>query len=190
MHIIQVSSAPVTQILFDKPKRSKGLPATNPTQPRSSTQPLPDISRETLLNALHGVYPSAAVFTVVPGFQQVKSITHSSEPLIPKPLMSLYDVKYCNMSKEDLRVAAQSLQLHVSEKEAEFLEKATKGQRASCLWYDHRVGQITASTIGKVVKCAERKFPTLIVNSIMQYKALNPHIPALRWEHKMKIRQK
>ena len=79
-------------------------------------------------------------------------------------------------------MAAQSLQLHVSEKEAEFLEKATKGQRTSCLWYDHRVGQITASTIGKVVKCAERKFLTSIVNSIMQYKALNPHILALRWE--------
>ena len=31
------------------------------------------------------------------------------------------------------------------------------------------------------MKCAERKFPTSIVNSIMQYKALNPHIPALRW---------
>ena len=73
------------------------------------------------------MYPSAAVFTVLPGFQQVRSVTHSSEPLIPKPLTSLYDIKYCNMSKEDLRVAAQSLQLHVSVKEAEFLEKATKG---------------------------------------------------------------
>ena len=38
--------------------------------------------------------------------------------------------------------------------------------------------------MGKVVKCAERKFPTSIVNLIMQYQTLNPNIPALRWGRK------
>ena len=46
-----------------------------------------------------------------------------------------------------------------------------------------------ASVMGKVVKCAERKFPTSIVNLIMQYQTLNPNILALRWGRKMKIKQ-
>ena len=38
--------------------------------------------------------------------------------------------------------------------------------------------------MGKVVKCAERKFPTSIVNLIMQYQTLNPNNPALCWGRK------
>ena len=38
-----------------------------------------------------------------------------------------------------------------------------------------------ASVMGKVVKCAERKFPTSIVNLIMQYQTLSPNILALCW---------
>ena len=181
---MQVLPAPVSQIVFDKPKRFKDPPATNSAQQISSIQPPHVISRDTLLNALHKAYPSAAVFTVVPGFQPTQSVTHSTESVIPKSLTSLYDAKYCKMTEDELRAEVQSLQLCVSDDEAKFLEQTTKGQSSSCLWFDHRVGRITASVMGKVVKCAERKFPTSIVNLIMQYQTLNPNIPALRWGRK------
>ena len=177
----QVLPAPVSQITFDKPKRSKDPLATNPTQQRPSIQPPQVIGRDTLLNALHKVYPLAAVFTVVPGFQTTQRVTLSADPLIPKLLTSLYDAKYCRMSVEELKAAVESLQLCISDDEARFLETATKGQSSSCLWFDHRVGRITTSVMGKVVMCAERKFPTSLVNSIMQYQTINPNIPALRW---------
>ena len=179
--VTQVLPAPVSQIAFDKPKRSKDPLATNPTQQRPSIQPSQVIGRDTLLNALHKVYPLAAVFTVVPGFQTTQRVTLSTDPLIPKLLTSLYDAKYCKMSEEELKVAVESLKLCVSDNEAKFLETTTKGQSSSCLWFDHRVGRITASVMGKVVMCAERKFPTSLVNSIMQYQTINPNIPALHW---------
>ena len=157
---------------FDKPKRSKDPPAINDCQQMPSTVLAPNISKEKLLNALHEVYPSAAVFSVVPGYQPVRSPTCSPQ-LIPKPLTSLYDPKYSKMAEAQFRVAVQGVKVEVSDSEAEYLEKATKGQTSSSLWYDHRVGRITASQIGKVVKCAETKFPTSIVNSIMQYKNLH-----------------
>ena len=88
------------------------------------------------------------------------------------------------MADEELRAEVQSLQLCVSDDEPKFLKQTTKGQCSSCLWFDHRVGHIMASVMGKVVKCAEGKFSTSIVNLIMQYQTLNPNTPALRWGKK------
>ena len=152
---------------FDKPKRSKDPPAINDCQQMPSTVLAPNISKEKLLNALHEVYPSAAVFSVVPGYQPVRSPTCSPQ-LIPKPLTSLYDPKYSKMAEAQFRVAVQGVKVEVSDSEAEYLEKATKGQTSSSLWYDHRVGRITASQIGKVVKCAETKFPLRKFNHAVQ----------------------
>ena len=163
----QILPAPVSKIVFDKPKQSRHPPAITATQQTSSIQPLPNISRKNLLDALHKVYPLAAVFTVVPGYQPVLSPTHSPQSLLPKPLTCMYEPKYRKMAEAEFQMAVQSIKIEVNDSEAEFLEKATKGQTSSSLWYDHRVGRITASQIGKVVKCAETKFPTSIVNSIM-----------------------
>ena len=184
----QISPAPVSKIVFDKPKQSRDPPAVTATQQTSSVQPLPNISRKDLLDALHKVYPLAAVFTVVPGYQPAISPTHSPQPLLPKPSTCMYDPKYRKMAEAEFQTAVQSIKIEVNDSEAKFLEKATKGQTSSSLWYDHRVGRITASQIGKVVKCTEKKFPTSIVNSIMQYKTLNPHILALKWGRQCKAR--
>ena len=71
------------------------------------------------------------------------------------------------MSESNLKAAVEDIQINITESEAEFLEKATKDQSSSCIWYDHRIGRIMASLMGKVAKCAERKFLTSLVNSIM-----------------------
>ena len=99
-------------------------------------------------------------------------------------MTSLYDAKYCKMAEEELRAEVQSLHLCASDDEAKFPERTTEGQCSSHLWFDHRVGCITASVMDKVAKYAERKFPTSIVNLIMQYQTLNPNIPALHWGRK------
>ena len=63
------------------------------------------------------------------------------------------------MSERDFKAAVQGMQINITENEAEFLEEATKGQSSSCIWHDYRIGRITASMMGKVAKCAEKKFP-------------------------------
>ncbi len=60
------------------------------------------------------------------------------------------------------------------EEQAVFLEKSTDGQSSSCLWYDHRVGRITASRFGSIAKCALRTYTTSLVKSIMQYTSPSP----------------
>lgn len=103
-------------------------------------QPSTNITQDVLLQALHKVYPLAAVFTVAPGFQPVTAVTlnhDSTERRISKPLTSLYDRKYCTMSERDFNAAVQGMQINITENEAGFLEEATKGQNSSCIWYDH-----------------------------------------------------
>ena len=96
----------MSQILFDKPKQSKDPSAINASQQMPSAELVPNISRETLLNALHKIYPSAAVFTIVPGYQPVGSPTFSPQP---------YDPKYSKLTDAEFRVAVQGVKLEVSD---------------------------------------------------------------------------
>ena len=64
--------------------------------------------------------------------------------------------------------------------EISFVEKCTRGQSCSTLWFDYRIGRITASMFGQIAKCTERVFPMSLVKSIMQYTSVNPNIPSLK----------
>ena len=139
------------------------------------------ISQNSLLQSLHKAYPSAALFTVVPGFFITPCVSSEVEQKVPKLLTTLYDVKYSKMKEDELTNAVKGIKLHVTEEEASFLERATKDQSRTCLWYDHCIGRITASMFGRVYKCAERKYPTTLVKTIMQYSYVNPAIPSLKW---------
>ena len=80
--------------------------------------------------------------------------------------------------------------IQFTEKEAAFLEKSTRGQSSSSLWYNHRLGRITASMFARVAKYGQITYPTALVKSIMQYTNPSPAIPALKWgrnnEHRAK----
>ena len=107
------------------------------------------------------VYPSVAVFTVVLGFQLGPSValnTDSTEPRIPKPLSSLYYRKCCTMFKSGFKAAIEDIHINITASKAEFLQKATKDQSNFCIWYDHRIGRIMASMMGKVANVWRENF--------------------------------
>ena len=139
------------------------------------------ISQDVLLESLYKAYPSAAIFTVVPGFSRAPCASNEIEQRVPELLTALYDSKYSSMKEDELARAVKNIQLKVTEEEVLFLEKATKNQSRTCLWYDHRIGRITASMFGRVYKCAETKYPNTLIKSVMQYSYVNPAIPSLKW---------
>ena len=53
--------------------------------------------------------------------------------------------------------------------------KITEGQLRTCLWYDHQIGRIIASMFSHACKCAETKYSTTLVKSIMQYSYVADH---------------
>ena len=77
------------------------------------------------------------------------------------------------MSESNFKEAVKDIQINVTESEAKFLEKATKDQSSACMWYDHQIGRITASVMGKVAKCAEEKFPMSLITTILIFDYIN-----------------
>lgn len=141
------------------------------------------IGRDHLLSGIHEVHPTAAVFTVTPGYYSALNSVPDSEPNLPPLLSALYDPSLLGKSEEELlRVADTTFEeMSVDKEEAIYLEQSTRNQSASCLWFDHRLGRLTASTFGSVMKYTERKYPASIVKSVMQYTSPSSHIPAINW---------
>ena len=188
----QIQPAPIRRINFSQPKRDNEATVT-PEHSESSMQspptkrvkPLaPPVDQHTLLTTLHKAHPSAAVFSVVPGFPQPKPSSQvEDEPNLPPLLTSLYDSEYSDLNEDKLSEVVQCRlnDIQFTKEEAAFLEKSTKQQSSSTLWYDHRKERITASIFGRVAWCAERTYPASLVKNIMQYTSINPFIPALNW---------
>ena len=176
-------------INFDRPRRLKENSSTSTTtciNPDPSDQMQPVVPSKILYDALYDAHPSAAVFTVIPGYftpPEAPPSASLSEPKLPVSLTSLYNQKYssCTTSQIVRLSRMKVVEITCSEQEAEFLEQSTKNQCSSTLWYDHRIGCITASFMGAISKCTETTYPTSLVKSIMQYNIPSMHLPALKW---------
>ena len=81
-----------------------------------------------------------------------------SQEFLSHYISSLYYRKYCTISESGFKAAVEDIQINITASKAEFLEKATKDQTSSCIWYDHRIGRITASMMGKVANVWRENF--------------------------------
>ena len=110
---------------------------------------------------------------------------------LPQPPSSLYNAKNHLLPKEQLSELVQHTTLAVNEEEASYLERSSRGQASTPLWFEHRVGRITASVFGRVAKCLEKSFPTSLVKKIMQYSRSNTDVPAIKWgvKHEQEARE-
>ena len=198
--VFRLNLVPVANICLDRPSRSR----ESSTQPRSVTpQSTPSLSPENnpihassiapsktqkvnandLHDSLHQAFPKSAIYSIIPGYATAslpqKSMSSTPEPELPQPLKSLYKKKYesCN-TFQVLRLAKTKIcTIDCTKEQANFLEEATCGQSNSTLWFNHKVGHITASIMGKVAKCREKVLRNSLFKNIMQYSKTNMDIP-------------
>ena len=110
----------------------------------------PKLNQQDVFNTLYKCAPTAAIFSVLPGFitPQENNSNHTPDldPMLPVSLESLYDPKYRKVSKEELnRICVNTFEkLQVTQVEAAYLEESTRAQSNSLLWYEYRKGRITA----------------------------------------------
>ena len=151
----------------------------------ASVLPSPSVSRSYLLDRIFEAYPSASVFTVTSGYLQPSGSKSINNELayLPLPLTVLYDSKYNTYTQDDLTKLSEAMlpTLEVSEEQASCVEKFTKGQFSSTLWFEYCLGRLTASMFGKIFKCTEKVYPMYLVKSIMHYAPTNPNLPSLKW---------
>ena len=145
------------------------------------------LKQQDVFNMLYKCAPTAAMFSVLPGFvtPQENNSNHTPylDPNLPVSLESLYDPKYQKVSKEELnRICVSTFEkLRVTQVEVAYLEKSTRAQSNSLLWYEYRKGRNTASFFSEVLRHKGKTYPTFLVKSIMQYYSVSQSVPALKW---------
>ena len=70
--------------------------------------------------------------------------------------------------------------LQEDQKEAQIIEERTRNQSQSTAWHDQRLGRITASVMGDVMKTNHTTPSKSIIKTICEPTNLN-HVPAIRW---------
>ena len=86
-----------------------------------------------------------AILSLIPPYSD-NYVPRSSVQNFPEPLISLYASYYVDLEYHELLNACETIfSLHVTEKMAKSVEKATKSQSKSNLWFKHQPGQVTAS---------------------------------------------
>ena len=122
-----------------------------------------------------------ALFTVTPGYEPTSKSSQQRD--VPPLLTSLYTHKHTQCTSHELvklsEAVHETLAIKYSLDEISFVEKCTRGQSHSTLWFDYRLGRITMLMFGQIAKRTERVFPMSLVKSIMQYISVNPYIPSL-----------
>ena len=144
----------------------------------------PRLDTKTLFESLFKSYPRSSIFTVIPGYAVASPTPDTAcEPELPQPLTSLFASKYtsCTTPQALCLSELKASTITCTQQQADFLEVSTRQQSSSGLWFEHWIGRITASVIGKVSRCQNTSYPYSIVRSIMQY-SKPPNVPSLKWE--------
>ena len=104
-------------------------------------------------------------------------------PRLPKSLMDIYSpenehlddiqlAELCKKTEESLAVTTDSI---------EYLEKCTKKQSNSTIWFDHRFGRVTASFAHNLVHTSQDKLVEYIRKQVCCRKVTKLNVPAVQW---------
>ena len=125
--------------------------------------------KENFFSDLGKLKPTSVALTTV--VKQLSESTHASVILKLPPTLAarLYDSKYKDLPQCDLgKVCELAFQkLSITTDEAKYLEKSTWLQSQSKMWFDHRVGQITASKFAAISKAYLNPPPASLVKEVM-----------------------
>jgi len=72
-------------------------------------------------------------------------VTKSSQSVFPKPLKSPHDMSYMQLEYHELLEVCDSVSLKFTAEMSQLIEKETRSQAKSTLWFKYRAGRVTAS---------------------------------------------
>ena len=105
---------------------------------------------------------------------------------LPPLLSTLYSSKYAAYDEVSLKKECEKIFNHdvieVGQSESKYLEEQTRLQSQSPLWFQHRVGRITASKFGAVSRAKVVKPTCFLANTMMQERSFDSSkVPSLNW---------
>ena len=90
-----------------------------------------------------------AILSLIPKFAD-SYMPKSSHAGFPKPLKSLKQASYLDLDYHELLKVCESVSVEVTEEMAKLVEKATRSQSQSKLWFKYRAERIIASRMKAV----------------------------------------
>lgn len=103
---------------------------------------------------------------------------------VPPTLRSLYfSEKNRLLSKTELQDLCNTKfnQLHISTEEINHLEEMTRNQSLSTTWHDHRLGRITSSIAGDMLKTNKEHPAPSLIKTICDTNKTKLSVPAVLW---------
>ena len=170
-------------IQFKRPKRQRDVYET-PNTPGKIIRTGLDSTKveESFLRELQHISPSSVVYSsLIPVTR-----TTPTTPVIcklPPPLTALRRDEYTTLSHSDLSAAYEAVfKSHaLSWEECVYLEESTRLQSQSRLWFEHRVGRITASKFAAVSRASLEPPPSYLMKQLMERERSQGHVQAIRW---------
>ena len=105
---------------------------------------------------------------------------------LPPLLSTLYSSKYAAYDEVSKKKECEKIfncgVIKVQQSESKYLEEQTRWQSQSPLWFQHRVGRITASKFGAVSRAKDVKPTCCLANTIMQKRSFDSSkVLSLNW---------
>ena len=137
--------------------------------------PLPYLS---VLKKLKLACPKAVFFDTIPKLDPEETDTASEnedELQLPEPITSLFNEENLMLNPQELKdkCSETMTRLNYTKEQIENLEKKTRNQTISSLWYEHRKGRITASKAHRILVKKDSTPPNNLLCSIMGYSAID-----------------
>ena len=160
--------ASARSIDFTSSKRRRRGVDLPPSEPDTGSQAATDVKRPT--NEEQAVFfreisqcgLKPAILSLVPLFSDLYVPKTSSQ--LPPVLTDLFKAPNATLPLSQLRDMATSVSVVITSQQATAVEKATRGQAKSKVWYAQRAGRITASKMHQVLKSGDS--PASLVKNI------------------------
>ena len=164
-------------------------PSTQPSKAPRITGAQRVEAEQQFLSQLRVIQPSSVVFSSLePTVCEPVLQTNGSQSVtrkLPHPLTSLHKHEYKKLEKGELEALceekfAKGIML-ITHDEAAYLEESTRLQAQSLLWFEHRIGHLTASKFLAVSQASLDPPPASLVKEIMVRSNRSGFVPALQW---------
>ncbi|KAJ1522463.1 hypothetical protein ONE63_001653 [Megalurothrips usitatus] len=134
-----------------KRRRMLGEDQVDPDDPPTSLNirsPVDENSVKSFLSKIHDVFDQAAILRIVPEFADDYAIPCVELPLA---LGDLFDLKYTNLSYDELVLEARDIfasgRIKITLEQTKLIERRTRKQSLSIVWKTLRAGLVTASVM-------------------------------------------
>ena len=97
--------------------------------------------------SLQGTKPS--ILSVIPKHSG-SYVPKSTQPHFPQPLTALRNEKYLKLNYHELLQVCKEFSIDITSEMCDLIEKETRSQSKSKLWYKYRAGRVTASRMRAV----------------------------------------